>query len=195
MKGDPLTTQRFHLPRRQRGSSLFAAFLLVLSSFLRPFDLSAAPTVTLQAQVFLASNQPGVATDPSLAALIAQLRKALPYSGFQLLAASSGQTVLGQSCRVELPGPGAPRGRNMACGPAITTRGEVPEARILELTPTAIDRGAIQVQAKIVQGRPVPETLVNTTLRLQCGGLPVVIGGPAYGSGVLVIAIYAACAP
>lgn len=190
MKGDPLRTQRFHLPRRWRGSSLFAVFLLVLSSFLWPFDLAAAPTVTLQAQVFLASNQPAAAPDPRLATLIAQLRKALPYANFQLLEAPSGRTDVGQSCRVGLPGPGVPRGRNMACGPAIT-RGEVPEARILELTPAAIDRGAIQVQAKIVQGRPVPETLVNTTLRLQSGGPPVVIGGPAYQNGVLVIVISA----
>ena len=67
---------------------------------------------------------------------------------------------------------------------------------MLELTPTAIERGTIQLQArivqvKVVQGKWVSETLVNTTLRLQSGGLPVVIGGPGYGTGVLVIVIYA----
>lgn len=165
MKGDPLRTHRFHLARRSRGSSLFAVFLLVLSSFLRPFDLAAAPTVTLQAQVFLASNQPAAAPDPSLVDLIAQLRKALPYSGFQLLGSPSGRTGLGQSWRTELPG-----------------------GRTLELMPTAIEGGTIQLQARIVQAN---ETLVNTTLRLQSGGLPVVIGGPGYGTGVLVIVIYA----
>lgn len=177
MKGDPLRIQRFHFPGRWRGSSLFAVFLLVLLSFLRPFALSAAPTVTLQAQVFLASNRPATTPDPRLATLIAQLRKALPYANFQLLGAPSGRTALGQSWRTELPG------------------GEVPGGRTLELTPTAIDQGTIQVQArvvqaKIVQGRSVPETLVNTTLRLQSGGT-VVIGGPAYQSGVLVIVISA----
>jgi hypothetical protein len=60
----------------------------------------------------------------------------------------------------------------------------------------AIDRAAIQiqarvVQAKIVQGKTVSETLVNTTLRLQSGGPPFVIGGPAYQNGVLVIVISA----
>ena len=54
--------------------------------------------------------------------------------------------------------------------------------------PTAIEGGMIQLQARIVQAN---ETLVNTTLRLQSGGPPVVIGGPAYGSGVLVIVISA----
>jgi hypothetical protein len=177
MKGDPLTTQRFHLPRRQRGSSLFAAFLLVLSSFLRPFDLCAAPMVSLQAQVFLASNQPGVAPDPSLVDLIAKLKTALPYSSFQLWGTPSGRTGLGQSWTTELPG------------------GETPRGRTLELTPTAIEQGTVQLQARIVQartvqGKSITETLVNTILRLQSGG-NVVIGGPAYQSGVLVIVIYA----
>ena len=72
----------------------------------------------------------------------------------------------------------------------------MPAGRILELAPTAIDRTSIQlqariVQARIVQGKSVPETLVNTTLRLQSGGPPVVIGGPAYQTGVLVIVISA----
>ncbi len=177
MKGDPLTTQRFHLARRWRGSSLFAVFLLVLLSFLRPFDLAAAPTVTLQAPVFLATNQPTAAPDPGLTTLIAQLRQALPYANFQLLGAPSGRASLGQSWRTELPG------------------GEVPGGRILELTPTAIEQGTIQLQARIVQtrliqGKPLSELLVNTTLRLLSRGT-VVIGGPAYQSGVLVIVISA----
>ncbi len=66
----------------------------------------------------------------------------------------------------------------------------------LELTPTAIEGAAVQlqariVQAKIVQEKSVGETLVNTTIRLMSGGPPVVIGGPPYGSGVLVIVISA----
>ena len=178
MKGDPLTTQRFHRSCRSRGSLPVAVFVLVFLSFLRPIAATAAPTVTLQAQIFLASNQPAAAPDPRLATLIAQLRKALPYANFQLLGVPSGRTALGQSWRTELPG------------------GEVPAGRILELAPTAIDRTSIQlqariVQARIVQGKSVPETLVNTTLRLQSGGPPVVIGGPAYGTGVLVIVISA----
>ncbi len=175
MRRDPLTTHRFHLPRRWRGGWFFALLLLVFSLLLRPFDLCAAPTVTLQAQVFLASNQPGSPPDPRLAGLIAELRKALPYSTFQLLGAPSGRTDLGQTWRADLPG------------------GDVPGGRTLELTPTAIDRGMIQlqariIQAKIVQGKSASETLVNTTLRLQSGGT-VVIGGPGYGNGVLVIVI------
>ncbi len=178
MKGDPLRTQRFHLPRRPRGSSLFAVFLLVLPSFLRLMDLTAAPigTVQVDVQVLLASNQTRVPPDPRLASLTAQLRTALPYSSFQLVVAPGGRVALGQSWRTELPG------------------GD----RVLELTPTANDRGAIRiralvVQTRIVQGRSVSETLVNTTLRLQCGSAPVVIGGPAYQDGVLVIVI-SACA-
>ena len=71
----------------------------------------------------------------------------------------------------------------------------MPRGRTLELTPTAIEKGTIQLQARIiqaktVQGKSITEILVNTTLRLHSGGT-VVIGGPAYGSGVLVIVIYA----
>jgi hypothetical protein len=173
-----LTTQRFHLASSWRGRGLVIVLVLVLLPFLRPIHLAAAPTVTLQAQIFLASNQPGAAPDPRLAGLIAQLRKAIPYSNFLLLAAPSGRTEVGKVWRTELPG------------------GEVQRGRVLELTPMAIDRTAIQiqarvVQAKIVQGKTVSETLVNTTLRLQSGGPPVVIGGPAYQNGVLVIVISA----
>jgi hypothetical protein len=172
-----LAIARFHRACRVRGSSPFAVLFLslVAATLLRPSDLFAAPTVTLQAQVFLASNQPGPAPDPRLASLIAELRKALPYSVFQLLGTPGGRTGLGQPWRAELPG------------------GDAPGGRTLELTPTAIDRGTIQlqariIQAKIVQGKSVSETLVNTTVRLQSGGT-VVIGGPGYGNGVLVIVI------
>ncbi|MCI0408852.1 MAG: hypothetical protein L0191_09855, partial [Acidobacteria bacterium] len=98
---------------------LLAVHLLVLAAIVLPTDLSAAPVVILQAQVLLASNQPGAASDPRLASLITQLRTALPYANFQLLSAPSGRTPVGQSWRTELPG------------------GEVPRGRILELTPTA----------------------------------------------------------
>jgi hypothetical protein len=174
-----LTTQRFHLASGWRGRGLAIVLVLVLLPILKPIHLAAAPTVTLQAQIFLASNQPGAAPDARLAGLIAQLRKALPYSSFQpFLPAPSGRIEVGKVWRTELPG------------------GEVQRGRVLELTPMAIDRAAIQIQArviqaKIVQGKTVSETLVNTTLRLQSGGPPFVIGGPAYQNGVLVIVISA----
>lgn len=162
---------------RSRGSLLFAALLLVLACLTPPLALPAAPIVALQAHVFLASNQAGAAPDPRLAGLIAQLRKALPYSSFQLLAVPSGRAGIGQSWRAELPGAAVPGGR------------------ALELMPTSVDGGAIQLQARIVQmkieqGKSVGEILVNTTLRLQSGGT-VVIGGPTYQHGVLVIVISA----
>jgi hypothetical protein len=173
---------RFNRHGHSRGGSHVAVLVLVLLQLLWPFDLSAAPTVNLQAQVFLASNPPsvapdprqgvapdprqGVAPDPRLASLIAELRNTLRYSTFQLLSSPSGRTGLGQVWRAELP----------------------PGGRTLELTLLAIEQGTIQLQARIVQAN---ETLVNTTLRLQSGGPPVVIGGPAYQNGVLVIVIYA----
>ena len=177
MKGDCPTTLRFEHYGRSEGRSRFAVLVLVFLLILQPFNLSAAPTVTLQAQVFLASNQLGVAPDPRLTSLIAELRKALPYSTFQLLGSPSGRTGLGQTWKADLPG------------------GEAPGWRTLELTPTAIERAAVQLRARIVQvksvqGRSVGETLVDTVLKLQSGGT-VVIGGPAYGSGVLVIVISA----
>jgi hypothetical protein len=171
-------TQRFHLASGWRGRGRVIVLILVLLPFLRPIHLAAAPTVMLQAQIFLASNQPGAAPDPRLAGLIAQLRKAIPYSNFLLLAAPSGRIEVGKVWRTELPG------------------GEVQKGRVLELTPMAIDGAVIQIQARviearIVQGKTVSETLVNTTLRLQSGGPPVVIGGPAHQNGVLVIVISA----
>jgi hypothetical protein len=137
----------------------------------------AASLVELRSQILLASNQPGSSSDPRVAHLVAQLRTALPYASFQLLGAPGGKVALGQLWKTELPG------------------GQVAGGRILELTPTAIDRGAVQVQArvietKLVQGRPAPEAIVNTSLRLQRGAT-VVIGGPAYQNGVLVIVISA----
>ena len=176
-----MTTQRLHIAFGWRDRGLVIVLVLVLVAFLRPIQLAAAPpvaTVTLQAQIFLASNQPGAAPDPRVAALIAQLRKAIPYSNFLLLSAPGGRTEVGKVWRTELPG------------------GEVQKGRVLELTPMVIDRAVIQIQARviqarIVQGTSVSETLVNTTLRLQSGGPPVVIGGPAHQNGVLVIVISA----
>lgn len=165
--------QRWHRASGRQSRGLLIALCLILLSLGRPTHLDAAPVVTLQARIFLASNHPGAPPDPRLASLIAQLRKALPYSSFQLLAAPSGRAEVGKVWTAGLPG------------------GEVQKARVLELTPTAIDRGTVQIQARIVQGKPVSETLVNTTLRLQSGGPPVVIGGPAYQNGVLVIVISA----
>ena len=161
-----------------RSTYVATVFLLALGfPVLRTIEPSAAPTVTLQAQVLLASNQAGVAPDPRLASLVAQLRKALPYSTFQLLSGPSGQAGLGQTWRTDLPG------------------AETPGRRVLEVTPTAIDGGTIQlqariVQAKLVQGKSISELLLNTTLRLQSGGT-VVLGGPAHQNGVLVIVISA----
>ncbi len=180
MEGASLSPQRLSLSYGSLGSVISIILILVLISFLRPMDLTAVPIVTVKVKVLLASNQTDVPPDPGLASLTAQLRTALPYSSFQLIVAPGGRAALGQSWRTELPG------------------GDVPGGRVLELTPTAIDRGAIQIQAwvvqtRIVQGRSVSDTLVNTRLRLQCGGPPVVIGGPAYQNGVLVIVI-SACA-
>jgi hypothetical protein len=150
---------------------------VILAALVGLPDISAAVSVNLQVQVFLASNQPEVAPDPRLASLVAELRKALPYRSFQLLSTRTGRVNLRQSWRTELPG------------------GDVPHGRVLELTPIAIDRGVIRVQAlvaqtRVVQGRSVVEQLVNTSLGLQSGGT-VVLGGPAHLNGVLVIVISA----
>lgn len=144
------------------GGTGVLAMILCLSS------PAAAQVVSLGAEVILASNQPGpggAGADPRLGHLIGELRKVFGYSRYELLASPSGSSQINQAWQTDLPGD-----------------------RILRITPTAVRGSSIQAQVQVVAagGRPLMSSLV----RME-SGRTVLVGGPPYGGGVLIIAISA----
>jgi hypothetical protein len=122
-------------------------------------------TVSLQAQVIYAANQPG-GVDSRLGSLAGNLQKTFRYSMYQLLDAPKGSATLNQTWRTGLP-----------------------DKRSLEITPTAIQDGQYNLTVRVlgVGGQPS----VNTAVRLRRGATVLVGGGPPYQQGVLIIAISA----
>lgn len=121
-------------------------------------------TVSLQAQVIYAANEPG-GVDSRLGSLAENLRKTFRYSMFQLLDTPKGSPALNQAWKAELP-----------------------DNRSLEITPTAIQEGQYNLKVRVLNAGGQPA--VNTTVRLHRGST-VLVGGPSHQKGVLIIAISA----
>jgi len=118
----------------------------------------------LQAQVIYAANQSG-GVDSRLGNLAENLQKTFRYSMYQLLDAPKGSAALNQTWSATLP-----------------------DSRLLEITPTAIQEGQYNLTVH-VHG-PGEKSLVNTVVRLRRGST-VLVGGSSYQQGVLIIAISA----
>ncbi|MBI5379642.1 MAG: hypothetical protein HZA23_05745 [Nitrospirae bacterium] len=101
--------------------------------------------------------------DPQLQSLQGELRP-LNYSAYRLLDRRSFRLPFGRSWEVSLP-----------------------DDRVLIIVPRNAERGMINLRV-MVAGRG--GTVVNTTLRLASGGT-VIVGGPAYRQGVLILAVTA----
>jgi hypothetical protein len=126
---------------------------------------AAAQPVGIEVRMVLASNDPRGGTDPGLGPIASQLRQALAYSSYRLLSAQAGAVAADRPWRIAVPG-----------------------GRSLEITaPSAQGPGIALVVRMLAGGTP----LVHTTVRLARGGPPVLVGGPPFESGVLLIAISA----
>lgn len=122
-------------------------------------------TVSLQAQVIYAANQPG-GVDSRLGSLADNLQKTFRYSMYQLLETPKGAAALNETWRTGLP-----------------------DNRWLEITPTAIKDGQYNLTVRVLGSDGKPS--VNTVVRLRRGST-VLVGGPSHQKGVLIIAISAA---
>jgi hypothetical protein len=120
--------------------------------------------VSLQAQVIYAANQSG-GVDSRLGNLAENLQKTFRYSMYQLLDAPKGSAALNQTWSVTLP-----------------------DSRLLEITPTAIQEGQYNLTVHVHGSGG--KSLVNTVVRLRRGST-VLVGGSSYQQGVLIIAISA----
>ncbi len=137
------------------------ALLLVLLAAARSGH---AATVSLRAEVILASNQ-GAGTDQRLSPVAKQLSDSFKYSRYELLATPGGDAQLAQTWRTSLPG-----------------------GRTLEVTPTAVVEGNYQLQVRVLG--PKGDAVMTSSVRLRPGGT-VFIGGPPNPPGVLIIALSA----
>ncbi len=116
----------------------------------------------VEVQVILASNS-DEGFDPRLLALKKDLL-ALNYSSFQLLDNQGLVLDRGKTGRLQVPG-----------------------GRVMEVTPERFVKGKIVLQVKILQGK---SSILTTRLRIEDHGT-VILGGPPYRHGFLVLAVTA----
>jgi hypothetical protein len=126
--------------------------------------LQAQAAVSLRVQVIYAANEPG-GVDSRLGGLAAELQRTFRYSRYQLLEAPQGTAALNQAWQASLPG-----------------------NRRLEIVPTAIQGGQYSLTVRVLG--PGGQAQINTAVRLRSGAT-VLVGGPTYQKGVLIIAISA----
>ena len=144
--------------------ALRLAGLTILLGLLATARPGEAATVSLRAEVILASNQ-GTGTDERLGPVAKQLNDSFKYSRYELLATPAGDAQVSQTWRAPLPG-----------------------GRTLEVTPTAVAEGNYQLQVRVLG--PKGEPVMTSSVRLRPGGT-VLIGGPPNPPGVLIIALSA----
>jgi hypothetical protein len=152
--------------RRFPGQSFRAGLIIlgVLGVWLALPGLGWGQTVSLQAQVIYAADQPG-GVDSRLGSLAGNLQKTFRYSMYQLLDAPKGSATLNQTWRTGLP-----------------------DNRSLEITPTAIQDGQYRLTVRLLGADG--KASVNTAVRLRRAAT-VLVGGPSHQQGVLIIAISA----
>ena len=126
---------------------------------------TAAQTVAIEVRIILASNDPRGGIDAGLGSLAPQLRQTLGYTSYQLLNALVGEVAPDRPWRTMVPG-----------------------GRSLEIAMPGTPGRGIALLVRMSAGA---SPLVNTTVRLARGGPPVLVGGPPFQSGVLLIAISA----
>jgi len=145
--------------KRPVGLILAVMLLLLLQDRLA----EAQQKISLQADVIFASHESG-GVDQSIGPLAEELRRIFGYSNYQLLTRLTGDVVLQDSWRGELPG-----------------------GFILMVIPREVRDSFISLDAWILQGRVL---FLRTTIRLRNAGV-ILLGGPPYSVGVLIVALSA----
>ena len=134
--------------------------LLLLAAIAVSAPARSQSPVSLTVQVIHASNA-GTSVDPALAKIRAQLGS-MKYSSYKLLETRPFGTALGARHAMPLPG-----------------------GRTLDLYPFGLSGGSLELLVTITDGS---KRLLDTTFRLSNNGT-ILVGGPAYGDGVLLVAI------
>ncbi|MFZ1887535.1 MAG: hypothetical protein WAU33_05855 [Candidatus Binataceae bacterium] len=129
----------------------------------QPIPQSARParTVTVRVNsVLAAETNEGV--DPRLQTMGPRLQALFSYSTYRLVSDQAGQTQCGKMIAFQLPG-----------------------GRILHVQPRAVDGDMIAMEIVLFQG---PRPLMTTDLKLKNNGI-LIVGGPRYEQGMLIISI------
>jgi hypothetical protein len=118
-------------------------------------------TVTVRVNsVLAAETNEGI--DPRLQSMGPRLQALFSYTTYRLVSDQAGQTQCGQMIAFQLPG-----------------------GRILHVQPRAVDGDMIVMEIVLFQG---PRPLMTTDLKLKNNGI-LIIGGPRYEQGMLIISI------
>ncbi|MGE5663640.1 MAG: hypothetical protein ACM31I_04845 [Deltaproteobacteria bacterium] len=150
-------------PDRKPGTVPRIVLVLAVLALAAGPAASSEPPVSIDLGVAVASND-GTRIDPQLADLRAKLKAMFDYTSYRMVDRLKKSLAVGETGEFALPG-----GRTMRATPAPSTGGKV--------------RLAVQ----IMEGQ---RNLLTTTLGLSRGGM-VLVAGPAYQNGVLILIIEA----
>jgi hypothetical protein len=126
-------------------------------------EAASAGSVSVDIGMVVASNQ-GTSIDPALSALRAKLQSMFNYSSYKMLDRAKRTLAVGETGDFVLPG-----GRSM------------------RVTPVPAPANKVRLAVQIMEG---DRNLLTTTLGLSRGGM-VLVGGPPYRSGVMILLISA----
>jgi hypothetical protein len=145
-----------------RSLSLLIVVVIAMGAQAGALAQSAAPrTVTVRVNsVLAAETNEGV--DPRLQSMGPRLQALFSYSTYRLVSDQAGQTQCGKMIAFQLPG-----------------------GRILHVQPRAVDGDMIAMEIVLFQG---PRPLMTTDLKLKNNGI-LIVGGPRYEQGMLIISI------
>ncbi len=150
---------------RDRKPGTFPRIVSLLAVLLLAAGAAASPEppVSVDLGIAVASNE-GSQIDPQLANLRAKLKAMFDYTSYRMLDRQKRTLAVGETGDFALPG-----GRSM------------------RVTPVPSARNKVRLAVQLMEGQ---RNLLTTTLGLSRGGL-VLVGGPSYQNGVMILIISA----
>ncbi len=153
---------------RARSLSLLLATIFAIAVQSPAFaQQSTTRIVTVHVNSVLAADT-NEGIDPRLARMGPRLQALFSYSTYRLVSDQADKTLCGKMIVFQLPG-----------------------GRILHVQPRQIDGDMIAMEIVLFQG---PRPLMTTDLKLRNHGI-LIVGGPRYEQGMLIISIGASTAP
>jgi len=150
--------------RNPRARPFAPAFAFLLFLLLLPAVPSgAANAVSVDVGAVYASNE-GTSIDPALGTIRGKLQSMFNYTSYRMLDRKRRSLAVGETGEFELPG-----------------------RRSMRATPLPSQGNKVRLSIQISDGQ---KKLLTTTLGLNRGGM-VLVGGPSYQSGVLILIISA----
>jgi hypothetical protein len=150
--------------RNPRARPVAPAFAFLLFLLLLPAVPSgAANAVSVDVGAVYASNE-GTSIDPALGTIRGKLQSMFNYTSYRMLDRKRRSLAVGETGEFELPG-----------------------RRSMRATPLPAQGNKVRLSIQISDGQ---KKLLTTTLGLNRGGM-VLVGGPSYQAGVLILIISA----